>query len=395
MNPSGHAALGSAERVRMDRVDQLVALGEAGLDDLLALLTDPSWSVRRAVVAGLAAIGQPAVAPLCDLLRTKRGHEGRLAAAVDALVASIGEVEPAVLQLTQDSNPAVVSDGAQILGRRRTASAMPVLIALTRHPDDNVSVAAVEALGRIGGRAAVESLIDMTHGENFFRTFPAIDVLGRSGDPRVVGPLADLLDHPHLAPEAARALGRTGAIAAAGPLISLLTRPGEALLRVGVVALAELIERHAQRYGEAAPVEHEIRRCNPRRTRGTPAEPGRGVRRPRREGRHLPGAGGDRQRRRGRGGEPSPGGAGAGHQRRGDSAPAHGRAIRAADDVGAARGRLGAAAGAAPAHQPAWRAEGGGRLPGRPGRDGPGGGLRRAGPHRQPGSGSGPVRPHR
>lgn len=259
VKPTAHITVGSAERARMDRVDQLVALGEQAVRDLLELLTDPSWSVRRAVVAGLAALGPPAVAPLCQVVRNQRAHEGQLAAAVDALVGSTGHVEQAVVALTRADNPAVVADAAQILGRRRASSAIPVLINLTRHPDDNVSVAAVEALGHIGGRAAVESLIAMAQGENFFRTFPAIDVLGRSGDPRVVPPLSRLLDHPHLAPEAARALGRTGERSAAGPLIALLIRQSEALVRVGAVALAELMDRHAQRYGEAAPVEDEIR----------------------------------------------------------------------------------------------------------------------------------------
>src|SRR5690606_13341610 len=137
-------------------------------------------------VAALASLGDVAVGPLCDLLRMSRDDEARLAATVDALVASIGHVEDAVRPLADDANPAVVADAAQILGRRRSSAEVPTLVRLLGHADDNVAVAAIEALGRIGGRAAIDSLIGAASSGNFFRVFPAIDVLGRSGDPRAV-----------------------------------------------------------------------------------------------------------------------------------------------------------------------------------------------------------------
>jgi HEAT repeat protein len=49
---------------RMAHVDHLMASGAPGLEPLLAMLDDPSWTVRRAVIAALAASGTPAVAPL-------------------------------------------------------------------------------------------------------------------------------------------------------------------------------------------------------------------------------------------------------------------------------------------------------------------------------------------
>ena len=257
MTGRSYTTLSSEEPARMAAVDQLVALGEEGVQPLLAQLSDPSWAVRRAVVAALGSIGQPAVRPLCELLR-RRDDETRLAATVDALVASTGQVEPELVRLADDEHPGVVADVAQVLGRRRASGAIPLLVRLTRHDNDNVAVAAIEALGRIGGRAAVESLIEIVSESSFFRTFPAIDVLGRSGDPRVVAPLARLLDHPQFAPEAARALGRTGERAAVEPLVSLLSRPVEALVRVAAVALAELAERHRERYGESETIEDAV-----------------------------------------------------------------------------------------------------------------------------------------
>ena len=224
-------AFSPEELRRVQEVDRLAALSGVGVPRLVAMLDDPSWAVRRAVVAALGAAGEGALAPLLDALQTRRDDEARIAALVDALstlAADGAEAELAKLAATS-REATVLADVAQILGRRRVPTAIPTLVTLTRHADDNVAVAAVEALGRIGGRAAVDSLVGAVSSGNFFRTFPAIDVLGRSGDPRAVAPLTALLEQPQYAHEAARALGRTGDIGAVPPLMRLLVRAGDAI----------------------------------------------------------------------------------------------------------------------------------------------------------------------
>jgi HEAT repeat protein len=249
--PAPRLAYSPEELRRAERVDRLAAVGPSGVAELLDMLDDPSWTVRRAVVAALAAVGAPALEPLCALLRTRRDNETRIAATVDALAALSADdrVDAALAAMTRDAGPALLSDVAQILGRRRTVSRVQTLVQLTVHPDDNVAVAAIEALGRVGGRAAVDSLVASVKGGNFFRAFPAIDVLGRSGDPRAIDPLAQLLDQPQYATEAARALGRTGDPAAVEPLARLLTSPSGAMVRVAALALKDLEQRHRERFG--------------------------------------------------------------------------------------------------------------------------------------------------
>jgi len=236
---------------RAARVDELAALGPPGVADLLEMLDDPSWTVRRAVVDALAAAGPAAVEPLCALLRSRRDSETRIAAAVDALsaLAADDRVDAALAAMTRDGDPPLLADVAQILGRRRTVSRAQTLVQLTVHPDDNVAVAAIEALGRVGGRAAVDSLVAAVKSGNFFRAFPAIDVLGRSGDPRAIEPLAQLLEQPQYAAEAARALGRTGDPTAVEPLTRLLTSASGAMVRVAALALNDLEQRHRERFG--------------------------------------------------------------------------------------------------------------------------------------------------
>lgn len=256
--PPGRTAFPlEGDSLRLEAVKRLARDG--GVAQLLAMLDDPSWSVRREVVAALAARGSAAVGPLCEALRDRRGSEAGIAATIDALAAVSGDADPALAAMVGEAELPVLADIAHILGRRRTLFALPTVVMLSRHPDDNVAVAAIEALGRIGGRAAVDSLVNAVESGNFFRTFPAIDVLGRSGDPRAVAPLRALLDLPQYAAEAARALGRTGDVAATSPLMRLLSRSPSALVRLSALALAELHERHRERFGNSDAIEAGIR----------------------------------------------------------------------------------------------------------------------------------------
>ncbi len=258
----GRPVLTEAERQRIESVDRLAARGGAAIGQLVEMLSDPSWVVRRGVVAALAALGDPAVPALCRVLAERRDDEARVAATVDALAASTGDVETAASQLLEHPSPAVVADAAQVLGRRHSPRAVPLLARLVDHPDDNVAVSAIEALGRVGGRAAVDQLVVAARSGSFFRTFPAIDVLGRSGDPRAVEPLAALLEQPHFAFEAARALGRTGEKAAVAPLASLLGK-GDTHVRLAALAIADLFERYRERNGTVVPVVEALRAAVP------------------------------------------------------------------------------------------------------------------------------------
>jgi len=269
---------GSEELRRLQEVDRLALGGGAGVAELIDKLEDPSWAVRRAIVAALAAAGDAALEPLLDQLQHRRDSETRVAAVVDSLSALTGDAADAKLATLAGkvAEPAVLADLAQVLGRRRAPPGIPALVALTRHADDNVAVAAVEALGRIGGRAAVDSLVEAVNSGNFFRTFPAIDVLGRSGDPRAVAPLTALLEQPQYANEAARALGRTGDIGAVEPLMRLLARAGAATVRVAAMALRDLQQRYGERFGDGSAVASAVRRAGDQtgaRKAGAPALP--------------------------------------------------------------------------------------------------------------------------
>jgi HEAT repeat protein len=251
-----------AEQSRLDRLRVLLESGPAGIVELLAMRTDPSWAVRRAVIAALAQLGEPALEPLGLSLRDERDDETRIAATVDALVASTGDVDTqlARLRANADADAALLADVGQILGRRRNPASVPALAELATHENDNVAVAAIEGLGRVGGRAVVDVLVQAVSSDRFFRTFAAIDVLGKSQDPRAVPPLAALLEVPHYSDAAARALGHTCDRAAVAPLAQLLSSPVDSIVRVTASALAELRQTHAERFGTGTPIEAALQR---------------------------------------------------------------------------------------------------------------------------------------
>jgi HEAT repeat protein len=234
----------------MVEVQRLAQRGAPAVDALVGMLTERSWVVRRAVVAALARLGTPAVAALCEALKADRSNEARLAAAVDALVVSTGDVEPHLLSLAESSqSPAVLCDVAQVLGRRGSRASVSLLSRLVAHPDDNVAVAAIEALGRIGGATTIEPLLAAVSSGNFFRTFPAIAALGQSGDARAARPLVALLDDTMYVTEAASAIARTGQLSAVEPLARVLVHADPIHAVSAANALAEIGRRHADRGG--------------------------------------------------------------------------------------------------------------------------------------------------
>ena len=157
-------SLTPAEQARIERIDQLVVLGRASVAELLAAAGDTSWTVRRAAVAALAALGDDAIEPMCAWLVAERLSERAIAAVVDAVVSSVGAgANTAAIALLAHPEPAVAADAAAILGRRHAQEALAPLVAALAHRDDNTAVAAIEALGTLGPTGvpagAIEPLI--------------------------------------------------------------------------------------------------------------------------------------------------------------------------------------------------------------------------------------------
>src|SRR5947209_11384935 len=129
------SGISEADRERRRSVEALLASGAQAVPLLAEMLDDPSWVVRREVVAALAALGDSAVPLLCTMLCTKRDDEARIAAMIDALSVSSGDVDPSALLLATNRDPTIAADAVQILGRRRSTRAIPALFELIQHPN--------------------------------------------------------------------------------------------------------------------------------------------------------------------------------------------------------------------------------------------------------------------
>src|SRR4051812_16376747 len=98
---------------RVAELAQLARSDAAGVQGLLALLEERGWSLRREVIAALAALGELSLAALCHSLEHERSSETRIAATVDTLVASRADVESALIAVAASEQPAVAADIAQ------------------------------------------------------------------------------------------------------------------------------------------------------------------------------------------------------------------------------------------------------------------------------------------
>ncbi|HEY0465090.1 MAG TPA: hypothetical protein VGC79_12810, partial [Polyangiaceae bacterium] len=67
------------ESERLERVKELARAGMPALGQLIDELTDANWTVRRAVVAALAAAEPAAMPILFESLRSSRGNEATIA----------------------------------------------------------------------------------------------------------------------------------------------------------------------------------------------------------------------------------------------------------------------------------------------------------------------------
>lgn len=253
------SAPSSADVARaLAEVAALSASGIAGIEPLMAMLDAHGWVVRRAIVHALAEGPAGSVPLLVGSLVERRSSEPTVSGLVDALSASVAEVEPALRELLSQDSAAVLCDVIQILGRRRDLPSVPRLVELTAHEDDNVALAAIEALGRIGGEAPLERLLQLAKGANFFRVFPAIDALGRCRDERALPTLIQFLDKPLYVAEAARALGRLGSIHAVPSLLRAMTRGSESNVSIGATSLVA-IDASVGELGPVSAVRRSVR----------------------------------------------------------------------------------------------------------------------------------------
>ena len=161
---------------------------ETALPDLIRLLSDPNSYVKDTAIAALNRIGDPATAPLLEVLETKarnlipdedtgftadyqyiasayidelwmkKYRTGTQTAAIQTLglLKSEEAVQPLIKEL---ANEELQSQALAALAEMRGVAVIPMLDAL-KNGTDEIRINVADALGAIGDRRAIEPLID-------------------------------------------------------------------------------------------------------------------------------------------------------------------------------------------------------------------------------------------
>jgi HEAT repeat protein len=152
---------GDAERawflIAREEWTELALMGSPAVGPLIRALNGDDDRIRCEAAATLGEIGDPAaVGPLVDALAS----ESIAPAAADALVA-LGEPAVApVLELLEGGDQSAWENAVEVLGRLGAATAVPAIVELVRTGEDRLHRKAVDALIGIGA-PAVDSLIPL------------------------------------------------------------------------------------------------------------------------------------------------------------------------------------------------------------------------------------------
>ncbi len=215
------------------------------LEQLLLVLGDVSWRVRKEAAALLAAWpDRPLAARALVIALAEPENIGRRNGVVEALIGLGADSVPPLLDdlATTPEHRKLHVDTLGFLADRR---AVPAVRTLLGDADPNVRAASAESLGRIGGPEAEAALLSLLGTDDLLLVLAALDGLNRMGAqvrPEVLRPL---LSRSLLRAQIFEALGRAGDAGAVEVLASALGDPARSVREAATLALAELGQRLA------------------------------------------------------------------------------------------------------------------------------------------------------
>lgn len=223
-------------------VEDLVKMGVAAVEPLLAVLRDASANVRAGAARALGKIGdQRALSALVFCLRYDNSPEVRKSA-VWALHMGDARVLPALIDALTDTDEWVRFGAIIVLSKMGAAAVSPLTKAL-HHTNPVVRAAVAETLGRIGDRRAANVLAAMLMDSQISVRSQAAISLGRMGDARAVDPLVEIIQNPNseLRTKAIKALGQIGDVRAVEPLIDAVYGENDRWVRLfAIEALGQI-----------------------------------------------------------------------------------------------------------------------------------------------------------
>lgn len=201
-------------------VEDLVKMGAAAVEPLLAVLHDPNPNVRAGAARALGKIGdRRALRSLEFCLRFDSSAEVRKSA-VWALHLGDARAVPVLIDALGDTDEWVRFGAVIVLAKIGTLAVKSLTEAL-HNTDPVVRAMAAETLGRIGDRRAADTLALLLFDNSLTVRDQAAVSLGRMGDARAVEVLIEILQNSlsELRTKAIKSLGHIGDVRAVEPLI--------------------------------------------------------------------------------------------------------------------------------------------------------------------------------
>ncbi|MBW4691240.1 MAG: HEAT repeat domain-containing protein [Lyngbya sp. HA4199-MV5] len=233
------------ERVRLQAAESLIARASLNAGkQLLALLGDESWRVRRVAVEGLAQRQTPdVIEALMHSLRQDHQNPSVLNGVLQVLARGQIDVVPLLEECLQDADVDLRIYAITALQNLQDPRVVTILLKALQDADANVQYHAIDALGHQRTVEAVEALLAIAESRDFFLGFPALDALSRIGVPTIASRLLPLLEDDLLCTPAANALATLGD---ASMVPALVQRLNEGTAPVGeiVKALVTLHDRY-------------------------------------------------------------------------------------------------------------------------------------------------------
>jgi HEAT repeat protein len=239
--------LGSSDtEERREAAIDLGRAGAPAIPLLFRAIGDPDWRVRKTAVEALVAAGGTDV--VSGLIKALDSHDnaGARNSAIEALV-QIGEASvDALLGIITNPDPDVRKFAIDILGDIKDTRATPALIERLHDGDENVRVASAEALGKLRDPSAVDALlVCLTKYDQGWLDYAAAEALGKIGDERALAPLLAALGRSSLREPVLEALGSIGNASALGPLLASLADPLRIVREVSVTAINTIYRKSA------------------------------------------------------------------------------------------------------------------------------------------------------
>ena len=175
-------------------------LSEQHIQKLVTVIKEASnRGDKRKAAASLAAIGEPAVESIIELLKDENLYVRWYTANVAGSVKSEKIVQELINMLYDEENN-VRKAAAGSLGRTGSEQAVQPLIEALQDQERGLAISAARALGLIGSRKAIMPLIKALQNENMGIAGAAAEALGQIGDPQAVAPLIKCLDEQENCP---------------------------------------------------------------------------------------------------------------------------------------------------------------------------------------------------